>query len=723
MVAGNQAGVRQNSSLSVDGETYISWAVINNGPADINNVFYVDLYFDDVVVERWRNDGLSSSFFTFADSWDRLQDRVRIQPGTHVLRLVLDSTNLIPETEEADNVFEWQFRWEPSSQGTPAPTPVPSRLPDLVPFAPEGWETPLIATSYSGDIVDGPLSVNVLSYLRYGIQNQGLSSVDGDVWIHVYLDDILVMREFWDGLLAQGFNTRSEWEGLYEITNFIPGVHTLRLVVDATDLVVESDEENNTFVKEVRWRAGPVPPKPVETPIPGPTPPAPLTLPNLVPGWRFGWDGPIIVSHETNTSVNSPLTVDGTPFIDAMVRNQSTRGTTEPFEVDLYFDGEKVHTFSSFSGVPSRLRRAWRDWSGLPDQVQITTGAHTLKMVIDPANVVDEANEDDNVYEKTFVWADGEVTEPVPTAYTDEQLGQMLSNLQTLLDTRGSALSPDGADHTEEVLTVVDAGYYLLTGKSFRDERVDVLLLTRDDFLAWIDDDFAKSFALSKESEYAALLARREHIKTQARGFKTRRFGKVAVVVDAEHSIAEVINTLAHELGHMRQDFLNPAQSEADDFHDLNGVQEAQAQQFERAFWLNLEELTGLSLLGYPDFQGFQGLIDRRYDFWLGDLEDDEHSLGYLLQWLAVLDDPELADLKEELTSGGGLGVSSALRLYDYLVGLAPGSVQAYVMERLDALDTYLETVRAVSKERLVAGLHPDGEGSAALRDPGLLSP
>ena len=78
---------------------------------------------------------------------------------------------------------------------------------------------------------------------------------------------------------------------------------------------------------------------------------------------------------------------------------------------------------------------------------------------------------------------------------------------------------------------------------------------------AWIDDSFAERFAVSQESEYTALLVRRERVKRDFVGFKTRRFDRVSVVVDAQHDIAEVITTLVHELGHMRQDFLNPAQT------------------------------------------------------------------------------------------------------------------------------------------------------------------
>ena len=140
-------------------------------------------------------------------------------------------------------------------------------------------------------------------------------------------------------------------------------------------------------------------------------------------------------------------------------------------------------------------------------------------------------------------------------------------------------------------------------------------------------------------------------------------------------------------------------------------------------FWLTLEEFTGLSLLEYPDYRAFRSLIDSRYDIWLGNANQDEHSLGYLLQWLTVLGDPELSDLRKEIAETDMLSRSSSLRLYDYLVSLDPDTIQGYVATRLNALGTYLETIISVSKQRLISDLHPDGEGLSDLKVPGLMMP
>ena len=694
----------------------------NTGPYTINDLFYVDLRFDGVVAERWTSKGMSVRFFSAIADWDRLARRVKLSPGMHTLTLVVDATGLIPETDETDNEFEAEFTWAPPSAGSPPPTPAPRKLPDLAPFAPEGWQDTLIATSYPGDTADGPLSVDVTANVRFGLRNRGLASTPADVWAYLYLDDLLVDNLTWSGLLADGWAVRPEWAGLNQMTGVEPGVHTLRLVIDPHDLVAESDEGNNVFEKQLTWATGPVPPRPTVAASPVAAPPAPLTLPNLVPGWPFGWDGPIIVSSEGGTSLDSPLTVADTPFIDVAVFNRSSVAATKPSTVDLYFDDEKVHTFT-VGRTSAAVFRSKEDWEGLPSLVQLTAGPHTLRVVIDPEDAVREANEDDNVYERTLVWTSEDDAAGTEITYTQLELREKLAGLSSLLETRSAVVAADGHDRTEDVLDVADAAYYLMTGKSLRDERADLFLLSHDDYLAWIDDDFDEEFAVKDESQHASILTRRERAKMEFLGFTTRRFGTVAVVVDAERTAADVLGSLAHELGHMRQDLLNPAQTEADQSLHLSGVQEAGAQQFERAFWLAIEEFAGLKVLTYPDYDDYGWLIDNRLDFWLRNADSDEHWLGALLQWLAVLDDPDLADLTDELAVNGRLSAASALELYQHFVDMPPEDAQAYVETRIGALDRAIGTILSTAKGRLVAGLHPDGEGPPELRLPGLLMP
>ena len=720
LTAADEPGLQRATELSVDGETYISWAATNRSSGDIDYFFLIDLYLDGVLIERWQSGGLKADQTIEFTDWAGLGKRVRLKAGVHTLKLVIDATGLVPEIDESDNVFEREFTWAPSTVGASPQTPMPSKLPDLVPYAPADWADAIIATSYSGDVVDGPLSVDVPTYIRFGFRNQGLASIPQDIWVYLYLDDILVIAQVGSGLIAEETAGSEEWPGLLEVVNVTPGRHTIKLEVDATDLVSESDEMNNVMEKSFTWATGAVQPKPFAMPstAPIPTAPAPQSLPNLVPGWRMEWDGPIVISHPSDTFVDGSLTIDSQPFIDMVTHNQSTVQAGPAFSIDLYFDDMKVHTSESSGGMKPNELLWFNDWSDLLDRVDVAKGTHTLRMVIDPDDAVQEANESDNVFEKEFYWDKGSVALPTPITYTEQELSAKLSDLQSFLDTREPAIDSGGEDYTPMVLEVAEAGYYLLTGRSLQDERVNIFVLPHQEFLEWIDDHYAERFALRQVEEHPSLLVERERTKRRGAGFKTGRFGKVAIVVNGELNIADVIGSLAHELGHMRQEILNPKQDSASGAFYRKAMQEAQAQQFERAFWLKLESFTDLPLLSYPDYPGFRQLVDRQFLFWFANWERDEHHLGAVLQWLAVLDDPALTHL-----NGESLALESSLELFRYLAAIPTEEVEHYVNSRLQSLKSNFELMRAVAKNRLSPALSPDDEGSPDLRHASLLIP
>ena len=725
LVAAGAPGPRSDAPLSVDGDTYLSWAVINASPNSIDYPFFIDVYLDDVLVERWTTSNLEANLFISLTDWDELPRRLSLRPGTHTLKLVVDSTNLVPETDESDNVYELEYTWLPSDIPSPEPTALPGKLPDLAPSVPLGWGDSLIATSYVGDAADGPLSVDVPTYIRYGFRNTGLASIREHVTVYLYFDDVLISVQEGDGLLAEESTGSAEWDRLQSVTRVTPGTHTLRVVLDATGAVEESDESNNTIEREFTWGAGPVAPMPVQEPTPDATPPAPLTLPNLTPGWRMDSDAPISISHERGTFLDDPLVVGRTPYVDVAVHNLSTVEAAAPFTADLYFDDVLVQTFEFHGRMPSNLLLWSEDWDGLADHVTINEGPHILRLVIDPDNAVVEANEDDNVYEKTFLWSAEGADEPAPIVYSEDDLRLKLSDLESLLEIREPAISPeDGLDYSREVLEVVDAGYYLLTGQSLHDERLEILFFNRAQFNNWIDGYFAERFALSPESEYPRLFEQRERIKATAVGITVPRFGRTTVAIDAERGLADVIQSLAHEMGHVHQRHGYPAPAESTaSRHTLSSIREAQAQQFERAFWLKLEELTGATILSYPDYEGFHVFISRRLASWRLNQSLDEHMLGYLIQWLAVLEDPNLAELREEMMTEGELGAESSMRLFDYFVRLPTETAEEYVSSLLDTLDGNAGVISGIAADRLDPGLHPDDEGSPDLRETGLLSP
>ena len=708
-------------------ETFVNWGIRNAGDVSFADRYFVDLYFDDVVINRWTGISLAAAELAALIDWPYLSGSVNPTPGVHVLKLVVDSTNLIAESEEADNTYEMEVVWEPG-EPVPATERAVTRLPDLAVAQLRGVTDVIVASPYAEDTEDWPLSVDLPTYVVSAIENRGLSSIDHPVRVDLYYDGVLVAWRQGDGAIAGGFPSRVAWSGLQGIVPITPGEHTLKVVIDPTNLVAESDETNNVFQKVFTWDTGPVPVKPAVTAAAAPVLPQPLAASNLQPGWTFDSDGPISLFHEGDTAHNPPLIVGQDVLLRVAVKNRSSVGTRIPFSVDVFFDDKLVNTIVFRAGIPQKAILSSL-WGGLSGEVDITPGEHTLKIVIDSRESIREADEDDNVFESTFTWLQEPPPPTGPIEYSTEKIAGLLTGLRELVDSREIAVSPDVADYSEQIIDVVDAGYYLMTGDSLRDERVDIHILNREDYLRWIDEAFENQFASASTREMPGIHVRHQRLKEYAVGITSRERGRVTVIIDGERPIPTVIDTLAHEVGHLRQDLVNPDQHEAalyDPF--LLALLEGQAQQFQRAFWLNIEEFTGETFLGYPDLEIFREWIAQRAFTWFRTAQQDEHALGYLLQWMLVITVPDLAHLAEELRQEGSLSAQGSMDFYNYLVGLSPSEASALARQTHatassdDLADLYNRLVSAAS-ERLEPGLHANDEGIATLRTVGLLTP
>lgn len=249
-----------NTELSVDGDTYVSFAVTNEGPYTINWQFYIDFYFDDLLVARILNDsGMSSGHFFNIDSWAGLPNIANIEPGEHTLKMVVDSTDLVPETSEDDNVYEQTFTWAQSEFVAQVEPISQTNLPDLAEFTPSGWGGPISVSSVAGTTSNSQLAVNLPTYISYGFQNISEIDIPEDIAIRVYLylDETLVDIRRWRGMRAGFRGVWSEWDGIYDVINVTQGPHTLRVVIDPANLVAESNEENNIFESDFSWDSTP----------------------------------------------------------------------------------------------------------------------------------------------------------------------------------------------------------------------------------------------------------------------------------------------------------------------------------------------------------------------------------------------------------------------------------------------------------------------------------
>ncbi len=101
--------VVSTSNLSKEGATsfskndtlYVSWAGVCRN-ADITSTFYSRLYIDGSLVHSWRTDGLPKNYY----AWIGGHQIGNLNPGKHVIRIVLDQTDVVVESNESNNTVE-----------------------------------------------------------------------------------------------------------------------------------------------------------------------------------------------------------------------------------------------------------------------------------------------------------------------------------------------------------------------------------------------------------------------------------------------------------------------------------------------------------------------------------------------------------------------------------------------------------------------------------------
>ncbi len=706
------------TSASIDSPIYVSWAAANHGSTSITSPRLADIYWDGILVQRWTADEeLQVGFFSSINSWFGLSERMRLEPGNHVVLLVLDPLDSIPESNESDNTYKIIV----TLTGTPAAI-AQGRTPDLAFVARDGWDSALLASPQTNATQSASLSIDALTHLRYGIANLGPVTIGDWYRIHWYLDDELFHDSAWGGALA-----RQEWSstysGLSDQLVITPGEHTIRIVIDPGNVIAESDESNNEIQATFTWGTGePSIPEPLV--LTTPTAPEPLGKPNLKPSWRYGWGGPIMLSKHLHGYTLDPVVAsDSGPYIRIAVTNESLLGVGA-YKVDLLFDDVNVKTYE-FTSLPGGYSQSTRSVSDLLDGVDTTVGTHTLRLVIDPDNEVDEVNEDDNVYELEVEWLASPPPVATPKTYTTAELATIFDGLVGLLDDPKPLLGGDSSQIDPQLaIDIADAGYFLATGESIQDSPVNITLVDDQTYKDTVEELFRDDFAIRPLHLYPSILARREEFKDDVIGYTATHRGEITIVVNAERPFADVITVLAHEFGHARVQLKNPDQAEAAGSHSLRGLGEAQAELFERVVWQAIQEHLGIDLFRYPSYPAYADLIARRLDNYRAGAASSQHDLGRLLVWSVLFTDLDVAHLKTALLTNGALNASQTLELYDHLVAKRVDFIGLYVDARTLEFDSLIPQIESIAIARLLRlGFDPSTEGPPALRSPALLMP
>jgi len=122
---------------------------------------------------------------------------------------------------------------------------------DLAPYTPSGWSAPIVASGVTGTNQDGTLYACLPAYLDFAFQNSGNGSTSNTFYNYILIDGSNVYQWVKSGIASNGSATLVD----YNVSNISAGWHTVTLSADATGLIQESSDSNNSFSKSFYWNA------------------------------------------------------------------------------------------------------------------------------------------------------------------------------------------------------------------------------------------------------------------------------------------------------------------------------------------------------------------------------------------------------------------------------------------------------------------------------------
>lgn len=371
LVVSTQTGTNRHAgTITTVNTVYIDWTVINRGNAGITGSFETQLFLDDLLKQTWTtNAPLGPNWTTGIQDYNL----GTLTAGNHVLRLVIDPQNAQAESEETNNTVTYPFTVSATS----------TALPDLAPYQPDGWSGKLVLSTAAGTSTDATtLSTTDELFIDWALINQGTAGITAPFHTRLVLDDVEI--GYWITRAPFGVD---EFGGVQDVRHdpLAAGAHTLKLIIDVENEQNEANETNNVHLRPFEVN------------------PPPAQRPDLTPYQPPGWDSPLVISTQEDTHVSAgTITTNDMLYIDWSVINQGLSDLTGEFHSRLLLDGQVIGWFRS------PLPFVAGAWTAVPDVAvsPLAAGSHTLELVVDSLDEQGEADENNNVFRRTFTVSD-----------------------------------------------------------------------------------------------------------------------------------------------------------------------------------------------------------------------------------------------------------------------------------------------------------------------------
>ena len=259
---------------------------------------------------------------------------------------------------------------------------------------------------------------------------------------------------------------------------------------------------------------------------------------------------------------------------------------------------------------------------------------------------------------------------PAFTLLSQEELTQLLAvsfgterHVSNKVTTYGSDGERSERAGSAVIIEIFENGYYLLTGRTVQQDGWEARYYSVDDYNALADE-------------------REDPVLRRARGWCCIRTADgLALIMRANVPLAASTAIAAHEAGHALQRLINPVQSKTKRDSLIGAMREAQAYTFQVALTRKIGEYVGVEVARWPTGYDWAPYLDQWRQAMVESVDDptQEHDRGRLIMWQAVLNDPDLAHLREELMRDGHVSADSMMDMYRKFVNLTPSEVEPYV--------------------------------------------
>lgn len=359
LVISAQTDTHTDSAVRAGETAYLDYAYQLQG-ADTAGIFYNALYLDDTLLGK--NPGPASMS---AGAYGMASDAAvqLLTPGPHVFKLIIDSEDTIAESDETDNVITKTVVVQD------ADTP---DQPNLKPTQPDGWDAALVVSSGTGTHSDSLLRAGSTVYLDYALLNDSLADIDTGFRVTVLINSTQLFSDTISSLAGGAAATQEDKSFVFTL----PGTYTLKLVIDANAGIAESDETDNSLIKEYEVLD------------------ADAQGPNLRPFLFPGQANYFVVSNVPDTDLSTTITAGETVYIDYAYTNDGDIDIAGTVESVLAVDGIPIRT-----GLRNGLAAGGIVAAYDVEHMFPTPGTYTLSLICDNRDVVSELSESDNTAE------------------------------------------------------------------------------------------------------------------------------------------------------------------------------------------------------------------------------------------------------------------------------------------------------------------------------------